>query len=125
MFTDAEKISIRRYCGYPAFGNEATQAFGHRFMTHYGAMEYKLLHLSVEEEAVVRNTYLANLPTLEADIVGTRQNMDTASAAVWTRNPREMAERRALYRQWRTDLCNFIGIPPGPGLKAAGVSISV
>lgn len=120
MLTDAEKIAARRYCGYPVFGDTAAQAFGHRFSTHYGTLEWKLNHLQAGEEEVLRTTYLTTLAQLESDIPATRENLDTAAAAVWTRNPYERGERAALYRQWRTELCHFLGIPPGPGLKAGG-----
>ena len=116
-FTDAEKTDIRRFCGYPAYGSAATANAGYRFMTAYGAMEWKMNNLSTSEEAVVRTTYLANLATLETDIFGVRTNLDTAQAAVWTHNAREQADREALFASWRNKLCGFLGIPPGPELS--------
>lgn len=112
-FTTAEKVSIRRFMGYPAFGNAATQHFGHRFMTAYGQLEYKMNNLSDDEEAVVRD-YLSKCTQLETDLYGTRDNMDTASAAVWTRNSQEVGERSGLLRMWCMKLCDLFGIPPGP-----------
>lgn len=125
MFTEAEKTAIRRYCGYPMFGNTPNQAFGHRFMTHYGTLEYRMNHASDTEEAVVRDTYLANLVTLETDIPATRTNMDTAAAAVWTRNARELTDRKALYNHWRRELCGFFGVPEGPSLNSSSGNIGI
>lgn len=125
-FTDAEKVNIRRWCGYGAFGGgQPLPASGYRFATAYGAMEYRMNTLGPEEEAVARNTFLANLVTLETGIVGAAENLDTAAAAVWTRNPREVRERTGLFNQWRREFCNFLGIPPGPGLGDGSVSFVV
>lgn len=119
-FTDAEKTDIRRYCGYQAFGSKAVQAFGHRFYTQYGTLEFRMNNFLDSEEAVIRTVYLTNLRTLETDIVGSASNLDTAVAAVWTRNKDEVRDRMRLFDDWRMRLCDFVGIPPGPGLKRSG-----
>lgn len=120
MFLESEKVDIRRFCGFQAFGGQPVQAFGHRFFTHYGTLEFRINNLLPEEEAVIRNTYLTNLNTLETAIVGTGENLDTDQAAVWTHNKNEQRDREALFDGWRRRLCAFIGIPPGPGLAAGG-----
>lgn len=120
-FTDAEKVAIRRHMGYPVYGGDSTQAFGHRWLQHYGTLEYRMNHLTSDEEAVVR-THLTRLEQLETDIYGVRENLDTAAAAVWTRNPAEHAEREVLYRSFRLKLCHHFGLPPGPGL-ASGMNV--
>lgn len=119
MFTDTEKANIRRHCGYPAFGNAATQHFGVRFMQSFGSLEYKLQNLSDPEEAIVR-AYLTQLDQLETDVFGVRENADTNAAAVWERNPRELGERLALYTEWRLKLCNYFDIPPGSDIARSG-----
>lgn len=125
-FTDAEKTDLRRYCGYGAYGGgQPLPASGYRFSTAYGAMEYRMNTLSASEEAVVRTTYLANLATLESAVVGAAANLDTNEAAVWKRNPNEVRDRTRLYNQWRRELCNFFGIPAGPGLGNGGVTMVV
>ncbi|QIY81499.1 hypothetical protein [Chromobacterium violaceum] len=124
-FTDAEKTDIRRFCGFPVFGGQPVQAFGHRFFTQYGTLEFRLNNLQPGEEAVIRNTYLANLLELETDIVGTRDNLDTAQAAVWTRNRNEVRDREALFDGWRRRLCGFLGVAPGPALGDGGMSLVV
>lgn len=115
-FLDSEKTDIRRFCGYPAFGNVANQNFGYRYMTQYGSLEYKLNNLSTAEEAVVRTTYLTSLYTLETDIFGVRANLDTAQAAVWYHNKSEFADRKTLFNDYRKGLCEFLGVDTGPGL---------
>lgn len=124
-FTDAEKTDIRRFCGFPVFGGQPVQAFGHRFYQQYGTLEFRLNNLQASEEAVIRTTYLANLLQLEADIPGTRENLDTDQAAVWTHNKREQQDREALFDSWRRRLCGFLGIPPGPALGDGGLTLVV
>lgn len=128
-FTDAEKTDVRRFCGYGAFGGgQPLPASGYRFSTHYGVLEYKLNTLAAAEEAVVRTTYLAALAQLESDIIGTsgvRTNLDTDEAAVWKHNKREYQDRKALFNGTRRELCAFLGISPGPGLGAGGLTMVV
>lgn len=123
-FTDAEKTDIRRFCGYPVFGGQPVQAFGHRFYQQYGTLEFRLNNLQPSEEAVIRTTYLVNLQQLETDIVGTRDNLDTDQAAVWTHNKNEQRDREQLFDSWRRKLCGFLGIPAGSAL-GSGNSISL
>jgi hypothetical protein len=114
-FTNAEKVDVRRFCGYPAYG-AGGQGGGWRFFQAYGSMEYRLNNMAPEEEAVVRTVYLANLSTLETAIVGAGANLDTDVAAVWTHNRREVFDREALFSSWRARLCAFLGVPPGPDM---------
>ena len=123
--TDAEKTDVRRHCGYPIYGDTPTQGFGYRFMTQYGTLEYRLNHMSPAEEAVLRTNYLANLSTLEATIPSASANLDTDQAAVWVHNKREVADRDALFANWRRKLCAFIGVPPGPGFSTDSGSVQL
>jgi hypothetical protein len=127
-FTDAQKISIRRYCGYGAFGGaQPLPANGLRFAERYGALEYRMLSLSANEELVVTGTILPNLDTLYADLFGSagvRSNLDTAEAAAWKANPKERTERMRLYVQCRRDLCEFMGVPYGPALDSNNSGLS-
>ena len=124
-FTDPEKTDIRRFCGYPVFGAGAGSNAGYRFTTQYGQLEFRLNNMSSAEEAVLRTTYLANLPTLETDIFGARVNLDTESASVWKHNAREQVDREALFASWRMKLCGFLGVPPGPELDGGGLRMVV
>jgi hypothetical protein len=123
-FTEAEKADIRRYCGYPAYGNGTDGYQGWRFNQVYGAMEFRMQHLGGAEEAVVRR-YLAELVVLERAVPAAGATLDTAQAAVWTRNADEVAQRLRLLDDWRRRLCGFLGLPPGPGLEAAGCSVAL
>lgn len=111
--TDTEKVSVRRHAGYPVYGQGSAGFQNWRFFQTYGLMEFKLANLSTAEETIVRTTYLANLDTLETNILLTGNNLDTAAAAVWTRNPSEQRDRENLYRSFRLKLCAFLGIEPG------------
>ena len=104
-FTNAEVVAIRRYCGYPPprGGPDPVAA--------------ALAGLDADYVDVVRTTFLAVLPLLEADIDAMRSKVGTAIAAVWTRNPPEAAEREASFRTKRLRLCYTIGIESGPLLS--------
>jgi hypothetical protein len=117
MLTDAEKVNVRRYCGYPVAGSTSPGVMSsYRFLEVYGLMEFRLNHLAAAEETALR-TYLTQLAALEAAILTASENLDTSSASVWTHNPNEQRDRDALYDGWRRRLCGFLGIPPGPDLK--------
>lgn len=113
-FTDAQLVDIRRFAGYPALG-DGNVVFPYPWMVKkYLALEYRLQHISSSEGAVVVNTYLTNLYTLESAIPAASANLDTDQAAVWKHNKSEVADRSALFDSWRRRLCNFLGVPPGP-----------
>ena len=115
MLLDAEKTDVRRFCGYPAYGAGVAGNMGWRFYQAYGAMEYRHKHLSPSEESVLRQ-HLANLRAFEAAIPASANNLDTDTAAVWTRNPSEVRDRQRLEQDWGRRLCGFLGLPPGPAL---------
>ena len=115
-FTTAEKVDIRRHCGYPVYGGTPSAFQSYRFFQAYGTLEYRLQNLLAEEETIVRTVFLGSLNTLEAAIPAVSSNLDTDSAAVWKHNKNELRDRDALYSNQRTKLCGFLGVPPGPDL---------
>lgn len=125
IFTDAQLVDIRRFCGYPVFGSGAVAFPAPWLMRNYMALEYKLQNISSNEANVVINTYLTNLTALESAIPGTGANLDTDAAAVWTHNKNEQRDRERLFDSWRVRLCQFLGVPRGPnfGSKAGCVVV--
>lgn len=123
-FLPNELTDIRRFCGYPVYGVGASGFQGWRFFQAYGLLEYRMQNLAPQEETVVR-TYLAQLYALESDLPGAAATLDTAQAAVWTRNPRELRDRTRLFDDWRRRLCGFMGVPPGPALSDGGIELVV
>jgi len=113
QLSDAERTDIRRFCGYPAFGNGNSGFQSWRFFTAYGVLEFKLTNLADAELAQVR-TYLGQLAPLETGILGAAANLDTDVAAVWQRNRGEVRDRERLFDGWRRRLAAFLGVPPGP-----------
>jgi hypothetical protein len=113
--SDSERVDIRRFCGYPAYGAAPTGMQSWRFFTVYGLLEFRLTNLSANEITVVRR-YLGTLITLEVAVTAAGDNLDTDQAAVWTRNRGEVSDRISLLDVWRRRLCGFIGIPAGPAL---------
>ena len=113
-FSEADKVDVRRFCWYPAYGAGASGFQGWRFFQAYGLLEYRLNNLSPAEVAVVQATYLANLRTLETAVVAAAGNLATQAAGPWTHNKAEVADRVALFDAWRLRLCGFVGVPPGP-----------
>jgi hypothetical protein len=123
-FTDAQKVEIRRFCGYPAYGAGAAGFESWRFFQAFGTLEYRMNNLAPAEIGVTLQ-YLSTLAALEAAIPPASDNLDTESAAAWTHNQNETADRTALFDAWRRRLCGFLGVPPGPALAPAGVTLVV
>lgn len=121
-FTDAEKVDVLRFCGYPAFGfNTTYDPFGlyfARFSQPYVFNDARMA--AVLDLARVK---LAELAGLDAAIVGAGARLSTDSAAVWHRNKTEVADRTALMRQRGRELCKLLGVAPGPDLGAGGSAV--
>jgi hypothetical protein len=116
-FTNAQKVDIRRFCGYGVFGANSGQGFAYRYFQQYGTLEYRLNNLLPEEETVINTVYLPNLTTLESAIIGTSANLDTDQAGPWKHNAKEHHDRDDLFDDWRRRLCGFLGVEPGPHLS--------
>lgn len=84
---------------------------------------HRLNNMRPEEEAVLVNTYLTNLNTLEAQIPASGEDLDTKAASVWERNPKQVSDRADLFNMWRRNMCAFIGVAPGPTLGDGGMQI--
>ncbi len=115
-FTADQVTAIRRYCGFPAYATWGYILGGDDMAT----LDGQLAGMSPSEVTVVENDYLAVLPGLETAINNATANLDTDKAAVWTHNKQEVSDRIALYNYLRRQLCSFIGIDPGPGLRMGG-----
>jgi len=122
--TPAQLVDCRRFCGFPLFGGQPVQAFGHRFYQWYGTLEFRMANASDDEQVVIVN-YLTQLNALEAAIYTASDNLDTAQAAVWTHNKNEQRDRENLFDSTRRRLCGFFGIPPGPALADSGGGITM
>jgi hypothetical protein len=114
--SDAEKVDIRRFCGYPAYGAAPSGMEAWRFFQVYGMLEFRMTNLSPFETAVARR-YLGTLLALELAVPAAGANLDTDQAAMWTRNKAEVADRTRLLDEWRRRLCGFLGVPTGPALS--------
>lgn len=121
--TDEQKANCRRWCGYAQVGANHPTSAGRDFV--YGwvlpgvheTLTSLLDNMTPENEAILINTYLTPLASLETGILGAADNLDTSAAAVWTRNANEVGDRTSLFRQWRREMCAFLGIAPGPSLQ--------
>lgn len=119
--TDAQMTDTRRFMGYQNLGTTMTANVNQDLVyVQFGMMTMSLYQrlttLSASEEAVLINTYLTPLASLESGIYGAADNLDTAQAAVWVRNANEVRDREKLFDSWRRRLCAFLGAPPGPGI---------
>ncbi|OYV33847.1 MAG: hypothetical protein B7Z81_10845 [Acidocella sp. 20-61-6] len=123
-FTDVQKADVRRFCGYPAYGTGASGFNSWRFFQAYGTLEYRMNNLA-PAEIVVTLQYLSTLNALEQAIPQTSENLDTENAAAWTHNTNELRDRVNLFDSWRRRLCGFLGVPPGPALEQAGITLVV
>ena len=121
-FSDAEKIDILRFCGYPAYGwNNTYDPFGLYFASFNQPSPFNASRMAAAL-AVVR-VKLTELAALDAAIVVASDNLDTDQAAVWHRNRSEVADRTALFRQRCREMCTVLGVPPGPDLARGGSSL--
>ena len=111
--SNAERVDVRRFCGYPAYGQGNSGFQSWRFFDAYGTLEYRLTNFSPEELQVVRQ-YLVALYGLERGVVGASSNLDTDKAAAWTHSRSELTDRVKLLDEWRRRLALFIGIPLDP-----------
>ncbi|MCE2563653.1 hypothetical protein [Komagataeibacter sp. FNDCF1] len=116
---EGELAQARRYMGYPALGGQDSGMQSWRFFRVYGFNEWRLRNLAPTECAQAR-AFIAQCQILEGAIMAATASLDTDRAAVWTRNRTEVTDRFTLYTRWRVQLCNFLGVPPGPGLRGAG-----
>ena len=117
-----ERVDIRRFCGYPAYGSGDAGSQSWRFFQAYGLLEYRLSNLAQEELQVVRQ-YLGSLYSLEQGVVTAAANLDTDKAAAWTRSRSEVSDRLRLFDEWRRRLAAFIGVPVDPGSAAAAAIV--
>lgn len=119
-FTEQEKIDIRRFCGFPVFGQtDVVVSFTYRYNQAYLTIEYRMNNLTANEEDTVRVKYLAKLYTLETAITDSVNNLDTDQVAIWYHNKDEVADKDALFKLWCTRLYNFFMQMSGPGGQAA------
>lgn len=122
--SDAEKVDIRRFCGYPAYGAAPSGMESWRFFQIYGVLEFRLTNLSASELAVARR-YLGTLLALELAVPESAANLDTDEASMWTRNKAEVSDRIRLLDEWRRRTCGFLGVPPGPALSGHAPALIV
>lgn len=120
--SDAERVDVRRFCGYPAYGSGSSGFQSWRFFDAYGTLEFRLSNFADGEVQVVRQ-YLATLYNLEQAVPAAAANLDTDEASVWKHNRSEVKERTRLLEDWCRRLAFFIGVPPGPGLSVSAAII--
>lgn len=101
----AERVDVRRFAGYGALAP-----------TPPDALEAAMDVVTPEAEAVIRINMLPALRTMETALTGSVSSIDTASAAVWTRNAAALAEYSLLFRNQRLMLCRFVSVDPGLGI---------
>ena len=122
--TESERTDVRRFCGYPPAGTGLSASFGAGELNVRGALEFRFANLSQSELVIVRR-YLGALAVLELAVPKASDNLDTAQAAVWTHNREEVRDRLRLLDEWRRRLCQFLGVPPGPGLRTGSLALVI
>lgn len=116
VWAEADRVDIRRYCGYPPYGTGAVVFPEPWVFRYYLALEARLSNMTASEADAIK-LYLTDLRTLETALPAASANLDTNRAAVWVHNKNELSDRAALYQTWRLELCGTVGIPPGPYLR--------
>lgn len=110
LFTGAQVVAIRAYCGYGSYAS-----YGYILAGPMATLDDQMAGMVATEVAQVVSL-LELLPTLDTALQNTTQNLDTAQAAVWTHNANEIADRARLFRMYRLRLCELFNVPPGPAL---------
>ena len=109
--------------GYSLSGDAGSSAYREPVYSNVSfsalSLDYRLSHLSPEEEEVVIDRFLTPLALREQEIQGAADNLDTDQAAVWKRNRSEVDDRIFLFNWMRRDLCRFLGFPPGGSLAGS------
>ena len=127
MLTDAQKVDVRRWMGYPTLSTgypDTVYSIPGYWSQPPLLLTQKLASLSDSEETVLGAIYLTPLASLEAAIVTVGDNLDTDKAAVWERNVNEQADRERLFNSVRRRMCAFLGFKPGPELGGgSGISL--
>lgn len=117
QFQATDIVDMRRFAGYPVYGTGAVILAFPWWFKYYEDFEVRWQNMTADEATVVLNTYLPNLRALETAIVGAGSNLDTDAAGPWQHNKDEVRDRQALFDDWRRRFCDFLGVPPGPGLR--------
>jgi len=115
-FTNKDKTDVRRFMGYPPIGTDGGRIFLGAIVNEPGLLEHRLEYLTVEEIDVLEG-YLKTLRELETAIPAAAANLDASALGPLNGNPYEIAQRMALFDEWRRRLCEFLDIPPGPSLR--------
>ena len=123
--TDQQKIDIRRFCGYLAYGTGGVVFPFPWIMRNYQALEYRMNNLTTDEISTLSTTYLATLSTLETALINISQTLNVDTAAVFKRNAKERQERTDLFNYWRKRLCDFMGVPPGDDMAGSSPRLVV
>ncbi|WDZ97976.1 hypothetical protein Herbaro_09405 [Herbaspirillum sp. WKF16] len=128
--TEAQLTDTRRFMGYQLAGTSMPITDDNDIVYGQFGMVIMSLHkrlttLTPSEETVLTDKFLTRLNELEDDTFATRENLDTDQAAVWKHNSLEIADRFALYKRVRLELCRFIGFAAGPGLCGGGPVVSL
>lgn len=127
MLTDQQLADTRRYAGYPMLGdtvadNSRDFAYGWVSPGTWQTLYHRLTNLRPEEETILVN-YLTKIGGLETAVTDSSDNLDTDQAAVWFHNKNEVNDRMKLFNLWRRQMCDFIGIAPGPSLGQGGTRL--
>jgi hypothetical protein len=122
--SEAEKVDIRRFCGYPPYGAAPAGMQSWRYFQVYGLLEFRLNNISTSEILIARR-YLGTLVSLELAVPAASDNLDTDQASMWTRNKDELTDRIHLLDEWRRRLCGFLGVAAGPALSRGSATLIV
>lgn len=121
LLSNQQIVDCRRYMGYSVTGDPESTPYRELVYSNVSYMglslDYRLTHLDAHEAAIVCK-FLDKLSSLEEEIYGASDNLDTEEAAVWKRNKSEVSDRINHYTWHRRELCTFLGFPPGPQLSA-------
>jgi hypothetical protein len=118
LFTGAQVVAIRWYCGYGSYAASGYILGGDGM----AIIDVQIASIVANEMAPIV-ALLALLPTLDLAIQNASATLNVDTAAVFKRNKAEMAERNNLFSRYRKRLCELLNVPSGPALGGAGTVI--
>ena len=112
-FDTTELIELRTFTGYP-------QPIGDMPLSDaQSVMEAKLQSMGSDYADAVRSSFLEPLRAHQKALLDSHKKMSYASVdGAYERNSNELLDRTTLIDSLRRGLCQFIGVPAGPGLSS-------
>jgi hypothetical protein len=131
MFTDAEKVSVRRHMGYLNVASVQTFVLGVPTAVQTQFMIEGALNKVLDEAENEVRRLLGNLDRIECQMDANIGLIEFTAAEEVTTNPKAFEKLKQRYVWWQAALGNLLGVLPNPydfrfgGWGASGINATV